>query len=271
VRTLASGALLLVLPLLVVAGEEEIPPPPAVTHEVGVNLVKNPGFGTAVRGEKRPLGWEEPDGLTSFWEGHGRDHGYVIRLDTDVLQSEHDERREQMKLPRETRPPARKKSPTVPPKYDTVGGNKGAILRSDPIPVEQGAAYRLTFDCWSRNPQVKVWVKGYTFVPARGNIPARRRKVYQARKDVRGKTDGWETFTRVFRPTTRPGNLRGSRYLTHEIEVQLYAYWPPGEACFDNIRFEKITPEEAKKDAEEAERRAAGKTAPPGKRDRSDG
>ena len=192
----------------------------------------------------------------------------VIRLDTDVLQSEHDERLEQMKLPADRRPAAKKKSPTVEPKYDTVGGNKGAILRSDPIRVEPGAAYRLTFDCLSKNPQVKVWVKGYTFLPARGNIPARRRKTYQARKDVRGKTEGWETFTRVFRPTTRPENLRGSKYPTLEIEVQLYAYWPPGEAYFDNVRFEKITPEEAKKDAEEAERRAAGKTAPSEKRDR---
>ena len=131
-RRLALVALASVLPVLVRAEE----PPPVVQHEVGVNLVVNPSFEKPKPGQKyRPLGWEEPDELTSFWDkqpGRGR----VLRLDTDVLQSEHDRRLEEMKIPRADRPKPRRKAPTVDPKYDTVGGNKGATLRCDPIPVE---------------------------------------------------------------------------------------------------------------------------------------
>ena len=237
---------LLVLPLLVHAEDE--PPPPK--HEVGVNLVPNHDFEKAHPREKdRPLGWEEPDGLTSFWEKHaGR--GHVVRLDTDVLQSEHDRRLEEMQLPRSERPKARPKSPTVPPKYDTVGGNKGATLRCDPIAVEPGAAYRITVDVRSDGPLAKIWVKGYGVVPARGAIPERRRKLYDAYKQVRGKTEGWETFTRVVHPTSRPAHLRGSQYPVREIQVQLYAYWPPGEVLFDNVRFEKILEEEKETEKE---------------------
>jgi hypothetical protein len=252
--------ILVVIPFVVRAAEAPKPAPPkpappktaGVVHQVGVNLVVNPNFAKPYgRGQKRPLGWEEPDGLTSFWESVGQGHARVIRLDTDVLQSEHDKRLKEMTLPTDKRPPPKPKSPTVPPKYDTVGGNKGATLRSDPILLEQGAAYRITVDVLSRGPAAKIWVKGYGIIPKRGNLPERRRKLYDAYKQVRGKTEGWETFTRVVHPTNRPSNLRGSNLVVREIQVQLYAYWPAGEVLFDNVRFEKIIEE---KDAEKDRR-----------------
>jgi hypothetical protein len=248
--------LAVLLPWLVRA-EEGVPPLPEVKHRVGVNRVVNGDFEKKHVERPGPLGWEEPDGLTSFWEKVGGKHGRVIRLDTDVKQSEHDRRLEEMKIPHGDRPPPGTKSPTTPPKYDTVGGNKGATLRSDRIPIEQGATYRLTVDVWSKGPAAKVWVKGYGIVPRRGSIPQRERKLYDRYKQIRGETEGWQTFTSVCHPTRRPGNLRGSRFPVRHVRIQLYAYWPSGEVLFDNVRFEKIEekdePEE-KKEEEEAGR-----------------
>jgi hypothetical protein len=165
------------------------------------NLVKNPGF---EEGTGSPADWEKVDGLCSFWVSGQSPTGKCVMFDTDVLQSQQDEWRAKFEAgaPASQAP---KKLPTKPPKYDTVGGNKGAHLYSDPIPVKPGMTYRLDFDVRCPNGGTSpVFVKGYGRMTS-ADFGAQDREIYRSQVFLKAKTDGkeWEHLAMIFRPTQR--------------------------------------------------------------------
>src|SRR5262245_66557483 len=83
------------------------------------NLVPNGDF---EKGKDSPEGWQQVDGLTTFWvDDPGKKRGKVIKFDTDVLQSQGYEW--WLKIAKGARAKdAPKKKPTTPPKYDTLAG-----------------------------------------------------------------------------------------------------------------------------------------------------
>ena len=163
------------------------------------NLCRNGGFEL---GDGDPENWERVDGLCTFWIDDPFGDSKVITIDTDVNLDQYEAwlKRFQNGAPASAAP---KKTPTRPPKYDTVGGITGAHLYSDPIPIRQGIAYRC--DLLLRGPggNTKCFVKGYApFVDQRtGEID--HREVYRAQMNISCKTNGdeWEHFAMVFHPS----------------------------------------------------------------------
>ncbi|HIE53109.1 MAG TPA: hypothetical protein EYP85_15265 [Armatimonadetes bacterium] len=193
-------------------------PPPA-------NLVPN---GDLERGKEVPLGWEEPDDLTTFWERRP-EGGHCFRFDTDVYMHEVKARRAQMKLPRDQRPPAKPKTPTSGPRYNTAAGVSGVWLYSDYLEVEPGATYRLRVEVMSRGPEVKIFVKGYAL------RHGERRVVWRTYKTYKQPDGRWRMVERTFTIPRRAGSP------VRWIRLQPYAFWPPGEVFFDNFGVVKVT------------------------------
>src|SRR5262245_66524472 len=102
------------------------------------NLCPNGDF---EKGKDTPDGWQQSDGLSTFWvdDPDGK-RGKVLKVDTDVLQSQGYEW--WSKIAKGASPKdAPKKEPTTPPKYDTLAGLDGVWYWSDPIPVERDKEY----------------------------------------------------------------------------------------------------------------------------------
>jgi len=191
------------------------------------NLVKN---GSLEKGSaKGPVGWQQPDGLTSFWVKDPLGAGKCLRFDSDVQKEEARARWAEME--RKDPPPARPKTPTRGRKFDTVGGGDGVRFFSDPIPVKKGAAYRLDIDFMPgacglpgrKKMQPKVFIVGYVL------HQGRLRRIYKIYKNCRGEAGKWTTNTVYFHPTDRTP-------VVQSVRVMLFPYWPPGEYFFDNVR-----------------------------------
>ncbi len=195
------------------------------------NLAGNGSFDEGAPRATKVPGWTEVDGLTTFFDVTPS-RGRVLRIDTDVLLGEANARWKEMELPRSERPAARKKGPTTPPKYDTVGGTTGAKIYSDYIRVEPDMRYRLRVDVKSDAPTVKIFIKGYA------KFQGGYRKVYQCYQNIENPKPGWHTYERTFNPTFR------SPKVSH-IRIMPYAYWPPGQAWIDRISITRIGPEGA--------------------------
>ena len=196
------------------------------------NLCANGGFEV---GDLSPARWERVDGLCTFWVDSPDGDGKCIMIDTDVNLDQYERwlRRFKKGAPASKAPT---KTPTVPPKYDTVGGITGAHLYSDPIPIRQGVAYRADLFLRGPNGNAKCFVKGYSpfyprnaksakegagpaaeGVPNAGNPSTRPagkpstrpagkpeyREVYRAQINLKCETDGaeWEHFAMIFHPS----------------------------------------------------------------------
>ncbi|MHC4714999.1 MAG: hypothetical protein ACYTAN_17290, partial [Planctomycetota bacterium] len=155
---------------------------------VGENLVTNGDF---EEGKGSPDGWETVDGLCSFWESE-EGHGRYIRMDSDVELAQWKEWKERLRLgvPASEAP---EKTPTKPPKYDTVAGTYGVHLYSDPVPVKPGATYSIEFDARGLMSGVLFFPK--VFVKAYGDegVSLELYRMYKAVKP--SKPDRWEHFS----------------------------------------------------------------------------
>jgi hypothetical protein len=225
------------------------------------NLVPNGDF---EKGKDTPDGWQKVDGLTTFWvnDPDGK-RGKVIKLDTDVLQSQ--AYAWWVKIAKGAKAKdAPKKLPTAEPKYDTLAGNDGVWFWSDFIPVKKGQAYWLTLDV-KGTPDVMAWLVGYekkesTAFGADANAfqeylkekttgrPLDRKRnfegfinKYSFRGQLNGRyaktlENGWKRWTRdtlPFRPTKRTPNVRF-------VRVLVLPYWPPGVTYLDNVRLTEV-------------------------------
>lgn len=215
------------------------------------NLMVNGDFEA---GTVTPAAWQTIDGLSTFWvEDPDPARGRILKIDTDILQKQGYEwwaRIREGASPKD----APTKLPTVPPKYDTLAGLDGVWFWSDPIPVEKGKAYWFTVDV--KGPEILTWLVGYTngpdtrfgadaaafmgylrdrknpeFVTARGHKGFIHNYVWKGQMKAGGSGE-WTTYSRrakPFRPTESTPAVRFMR-------VMLYAYWPPGIYCIDNVR-----------------------------------
>ncbi len=227
--------------------------PPATRGE---NLVPNGDF---EKGKTTPDAWQTIDGLSSFWIDDpepGGKRGKVLKLDTDVLQSQ--AYAWWAKIVENVEPQdAPKKSPTVEPKYDTLAGLDGVWFWSDFIPVEKGKKYWLTVDV--KGPGMKVFLRGYaekgsTVFGAEadafqgylrdptGKIELKRGFKKQLKKYVwdawypAGGSDAWQTYARREKPFDPTSNTPNVRY----VRVMIYPYWPPATYFVDNVRLLEV-------------------------------
>jgi hypothetical protein len=244
------------------------PPPPEEPGTAkppklkGPNLVPNGDF---EGGDATPDHWQTVDGLSSFWvKTDDPAHGKVIKIDTDILQSQGYDW--WVKIAKGASPKdAPKKEPSKDPnKYDTLAGLDGVWFWSDFIPIEKGKAYWLTVDARGPGGGMLGWLVGYPekastafgadagafqeYLEGKttGKLPDRSRgfepfiKKYKYRGQLsslaQSSPDAWKTFSRrelVFRPTEKTPDVRF-------VRVLLYAYWPPGEYYFDNVSLHEV-------------------------------
>jgi hypothetical protein len=214
----------------------------------GPNLVKNPGFeeGDA----KGPAHWDRPDGLTSFWEPDAKRGGKCVRLYSAVPLDDYHRRLDEMKLPEP--PPPKPPRPFKPPGYDTVGGNDGVSYWSDWIDCKPGVRYTMTADVRSQGGTPKIFAKGYSEIPCEIDDQGKAKRVLLRRVTFKvyldcapGPGGDWKTSMITFCPTHDREDVKWMR-------IMLYAYWPPENYWFDNIRLVEAGP-----DAEAPKRWAA--------------
>ncbi|MBI3270104.1 MAG: hypothetical protein HYZ53_13850 [Planctomycetes bacterium] len=223
------------------------PSAPAPAAQPPTNLLRNGDFELGDQGH--PVAWQQAeseedittrkkeflsgppkriwlDGLTCFWvdDPLGR-NGKCLMEDSDVLLSEFHERRTQMEGPNP--PPARPKTPTKPPKYDTIGGTEGVHFFSDFMDVRPDRAYRISVD-YLAGPGAgvpKLWLKAYK------EMDGIKRVAFKKCLDLKTKSrTEWKTHSMTVNPTKYDA--------AHEIRwmrVDLYAYWTPGTYYFDNV------------------------------------
>jgi hypothetical protein len=195
----------------------------------GTNLLPNGDF---EQGDASPLHWQKVNGLTTFWQLDPGPRKRCIRMDTDVYEREVLDWQKKLAAGADVGK-APRKTPTTGPKYDTIGGTYGVPLFSDFIEVKPGAEYRLSVDVkagWGGMFFPKVFVKGYG-AEAKDEFGQQSRELYSTYLALRTQTAGrdWEHFSRVFHPTKATPGVK-------KMRVMLYAYWPPGEYYFDNVR-----------------------------------
>jgi hypothetical protein len=221
------------------------------------NLVPNGDFEL---GTHSPLGWQQIDGLTTFWvDDPDKKRGKVLKVDTDVLQSQAYDWWVKIAKGAKAKD-APKKKPTVEPKYDTLAGNDGVWVWSDFIPVKKGQAYWLTIDV-KGTPDVMAWLVGYekkesTAFGADANAfqeylkekttgkPLDRKRNFEGfinkykwkgqlnARYAKNLENGWRRWTRdkqPFRPTKPYPKVSF-------VRVLILPYWPPGECWLDNVR-----------------------------------
>ncbi|MBT3285698.1 MAG: hypothetical protein HN380_00030 [Victivallales bacterium] len=238
------------------------------------NLVFNSDFEKGK--DKAPAGWTKPDNLTVYWEKSGV-KGMCIRMDTDVYRSEWEEHRKHPDTPMV-------KTPTTGTRYNTVGGTAGVAVYSRPIPVEPDGYYLVEFDVrgkgepfmfikgfWKCGPQdlhkmgKKMFFKPFKPGPsyslmAMGTSGEEKRdahpgdyiQCYRRRLVARiSNREEWRHFRTVL-------HFEAARHI-EVVLLELYAFWPPGDFYFDNVRMKLVTKAEA--DAHEAWRKKLGAEA----------
>ena len=193
------------------------------------NLVQNPGF---EEGQKDPAHWDRCDGLTTFWEKDPLRPGKCIRVFSRVHIDDYHRRLEEMKV--ENPPPPAKPREIKGKGYDTVGGLDGVGYWSDWIDVKAGMRYTLHADVRSEGGKPKIFVKGYSEIPAEIGDPGKPRKTLLKRVTFKVYLDcaggsKWKSSTLSFCPTHDREDVKWMR-------VMLYGYWPAQNYWFDNIK-----------------------------------
>ncbi len=181
-------------------------------------LLPNGGF-DEVGNDGAPTAWDRPDGLgvrvVRCEEGG---HGNVIQMDTRVSEKAMVEQWKKVGITQWDIPK---------PADNAVAETYGLSFYSNPIPVEPGCAYTISFDFKGprKGAGAKVWVRGYGVNEA----SQERRKLYETIVNCRVDDDKWRAFTQEFSPTKRTPAVT-------EIRVMLFAYFPPGVYLFDNVK-----------------------------------
>ena len=269
-RSLAFAAVLLLLPglsawaqpkeLTLRDGDITIGQPPADA----VNLIRNGGYEEPNDGQTGPRYWQDVDNLVFHWttDPAAPERGKVIRIDTDVNESQAyawwaDHFVRGVPLAK-----APTKAPTHPPKYDTIAGLDGGFYASDFIPVKTGAAYKVYID--AKGPVAQVFIFGYADnmpLSFGDEQPATQQVFRKARRDplldergrplkyrlryqyrtwfAIGGSNEWQSYTHTM--PRRPNSDELTENVRY-IRIQIYAFWPPGDYWFDNVRVVEAKP-----------------------------
>jgi hypothetical protein len=249
--------------LVAVLGCVALPSAPASDKKAteAKNLLPNGGF---EEGTDSPKGWQQVDGLTTFWvKDADPKRGKVIKFDTDVYQSQAYDWWVKIAKGAKAKD-APKKKPTSGDKYDTLAGLDGVWYWSDFIPVEKGKAYWFTLD-YKGVPDMLAWLVGYekkestSFGADAGAFqeylkekltgkpkPNKRnfegflnKYVYRGQLNSRYAQvlpGGWKRYTRKAQPFTPTKNTPQVKF----VRVLILPYWPPGEAWVDNVRVTEV-------------------------------
>ncbi len=213
--------------------------------KLGPELLSNGDFEKAKKGAKTPEGWDDVDGLTSFYVKRPGGKGKCLKFDSDVYDKEAQARYKEMKQPRKERPPAKMKTPTTGKKYNTIAGLGGALLWSEYVEATPYVTYRLVAEVNTYAPQVKIFIKGYA------EVKGYRRNVYKKYLNCipkdKNELGTWKYYSQDFTPQNSNKKLK-----IEWIKVQIMVFWPPGEAYVDNISVKQIVePPKEKKQPKE--------------------
>jgi len=234
---------------------------------LSANLVSNGSFEA---GRYWPFQWQATDGLTTFWIEGGTDGSRCIRIYTDVLEAQWKDREERVRgavqaaaakaggdpqsLPADPVPAPPERIPTNPPYYDTVAALHGVHYRSDYINCLPGAVYRFSIDARTEaEGEPKVFIKGFfdQTVDTRDGPRVIRRDAYQAPIFLNPCDGQWRRYARRLRPWQSKTKLGGKPLKPQWLQVQIYAYWKPGNYYFDNVRLEIVAMEEPEPETSE--------------------
>ncbi len=189
-----------------------------------------------------PKGWAHPDGLTALWttDPAAPEHGKIILLDTDVLESEAKKRQAALRKTAEDKsaiPEAPRKSAlTQKEQYDAIGATYGVSYYSQNLACKPKQAYKISFDFKGPSGGAKVWVRGW------GPFQEETRRRWETIVNCRTGGNEWTHFEQAFHPTRRPLSKEKITYIEISyFHVMLYAYWPRGQYRFDNIQIEEIS------------------------------
>jgi len=207
--------------------------------------IPNGSFADAAPAEKgrlpHPKGWAHPDDLTSFWKDSGG-HGKVIILDTSVSETEAKKRqadvREAAKNGTDVPPAPVKSKLSDPDGYDAIGATYGVSFYSEKFKCKPKQAYKISFDYKGASGGAKIWVRGW------GDFNGEERRRYEKIVNCYTKGSEWTHIEEAFNPTRRGPDA--STEISF-LRVMLYAYWPPRQYSFGNIKIEEISAEEYNK------------------------
>ena len=225
------------------------------------NLVTNGSF---EEGRYWPFGWDPVDRLGTFWVEGGTNGRRCVRLYTDLLDDQWVKWNERVlqsveALSVKTKgrpqilpenpvkdPPPR--TPTRPPYYDTVAGLHGIHYRSPMVKIVPGAVYRLSVDARTDAEGVPiVFTKGFLWYRV-GNTEYWR-NAGRSPRHLHGCGKEWKRFAHVFRPSKWKSTVEDKPVKPEVLQVQLYAYWKPGNYYFDNVRLDIVGYEKVEEEA----------------------
>jgi len=207
--------------------------------------------------------WDRPDNVSTFLEPGPAGRGTVLRIRTDLARDPWLEYKRAMMFGQA--------DPRHPPQigrdtsYGSVAGLEGVHFAGDWIRAEPGRRYWLVADAKTAGGTPKVFVKGFRKTEhALDGLPEgalielgltpeqfvalpaeRRRKLIEddaAKHPMRyvrecyrwylNLRDGDAAWTHYAAPFPPRGGLPGD---VEWLQIQVYAYWPPGEYLFDNV------------------------------------
>jgi hypothetical protein len=159
----------------------------------------------------KPAGWDKPDGLGVQWIGK------AIRMDTRISERDMVAQWRKVGLTWDIPNPA----------GNAIAETYGLSYYSDPMPVKSGQTYRVSFDYKGPSGGAKVWVRGW------GMFQGEKRRRWETIVFCRTQGKDWTHLEQDFHPTK-------ARPEVTEMKVMLYAYYPPGEYWFDNVKIEPV-------------------------------
>lgn len=213
-----------------------------------------------------PAGWEAPDRVSTFVEPGKDVPSKILRVRTDLERDAWLEYQRKLRLGQTD--PSHAPKLAADKSYDSVAGIEGVHFSSRWIDAKGGQRYWLAADMKGKTTDFffpKIFVKGYADFSASADglpelslverklspadfaamPPAKRkaliaedskthpdryrREVYRWFLSCRNLDGNWQHYAAPFPPRGGlPANVQW-------FQVQVYAYWPPGEYLFDNV------------------------------------
>ncbi|MBA3846532.1 MAG: hypothetical protein H0X45_07800 [Planctomycetes bacterium] len=195
----------------------------ACTLASAESLLPNGDFAAADPEEARkPLAWQFPDGVGAAWLD-APDGGKAIRLDTRVSETAMNDAWNAIGL----------KDFLIPkPATTAMAEFYGLSYYSDPIAIEAGRSYRLSYEFQGPAGGVKVWLRGYGDLK-RADGSVEQRKLWESVVAGVGDGAGWHAVEHTTNPTKHRPAVR-------TVRVMLYAYYPADIYWFRNVRLELV-------------------------------